>query len=81
LWRSFIRRIPSRQHTIPNAIFCAYKPPGMQSLVQQDIEDLTALQVTKTPTFFVNGRPETEPVAQFYFGADTLVGMGMLLGF
>ena len=46
----------------------------MQSLVQQDIEDLTALQVTKTPTFFVNGRPETEPVAQFYFGADTLVG-------
>lgn len=53
----------------------------MQSLVQQDIEDLTALQVTKTPTFFVNGRPETEPVVQFYFGADTLVGMGMLLGF
>ena len=44
----------------------------MQSLVQQDIEDLTALQVTKTPTFFVNGRPETEPVAQFYFGADRL---------
>jgi len=32
------------------------KKPGMQSLVQQDIEDLTALQVTKTPTFFVNGR-------------------------
>ena len=30
--------------------------PGMQSLLQQDIEDLTALQVTKTPTFFVNGR-------------------------
>jgi predicted DsbA family dithiol-disulfide isomerase len=30
--------------------------PGMQALLQQDIEDLTALQVTKTPTFFVNGR-------------------------
>lgn len=30
--------------------------PSMQSLLQQDIEDLTALQVTKTPTFFVNGR-------------------------
>ncbi|MDP4837179.1 MAG: thioredoxin domain-containing protein [Burkholderiales bacterium] len=30
--------------------------PGMQSLLQQDIEDLTVLQVTKTPTFFVNGR-------------------------
>lgn len=30
--------------------------PGMQSLLQQDVEDLTALQVTKTPTFFVNGR-------------------------
>ena len=28
----------------------------MQALLQQDIEDLTALQVTKTPTFFVNGR-------------------------
>jgi predicted DsbA family dithiol-disulfide isomerase len=30
--------------------------PSMQSLLQQDIEDLTALQVTNTPTFFVNGR-------------------------
>lgn len=30
--------------------------PGMQALLQQDVEDLTALQVTKTPTFFVNGR-------------------------
>lgn len=30
--------------------------PGMQAVLQQDIEDLTALQVTKTPTFFVNGR-------------------------
>lgn len=27
------------------------RKPGMQSLLQQDIEDLTALQVTKTPTF------------------------------
>jgi protein-disulfide isomerase len=30
--------------------------PSMQALLQQDIEDLTALQVNKTPTFFVNGR-------------------------
>jgi protein-disulfide isomerase len=30
--------------------------PGPQALLQQDIEDLTALQVNKTPTFFVNGR-------------------------
>ena len=30
--------------------------PGTQALLQQDVEDLTALQVTKTPTFFVNGR-------------------------
>lgn len=30
--------------------------PGMQALLQQDIEDLSALQVNKTPTFFVNGR-------------------------
>jgi protein-disulfide isomerase len=29
---------------------------GMKALLQQDIEDLTALQVSKTPTFFVNGR-------------------------
>jgi protein-disulfide isomerase len=29
---------------------------GMQAVLQQDIEDLTALQVTQTPTFFVNGR-------------------------
>ena len=30
--------------------------PEMQALAAQDIEDLTALQVSKTPTFFVNGR-------------------------
>jgi protein-disulfide isomerase len=30
--------------------------PGMQAVLQQDMEDLTALKVTKTPTFFVNGR-------------------------
>ncbi len=29
---------------------------GMQAVLQQDMEDLTALKVTKTPTFFVNGR-------------------------
>lgn len=31
--------------------------PTMNAVIQQDIQDLTALQVTKTPTFFVNGRP------------------------
>jgi protein-disulfide isomerase len=30
--------------------------PDMQAVLQQDMEDLTALKVTKTPTFFVNGR-------------------------
>lgn len=30
--------------------------PSMQALLQQDVDDLTALQVNKTPTFFVNGR-------------------------
>jgi len=25
--------------------------------LQQDVQDLTALNVTQTPTFFVNGRP------------------------
>jgi len=30
--------------------------PQLSAALRQDIEDLTALQVTKTPTFFVNGR-------------------------
>lgn len=30
--------------------------PSVEAVLRQDIEDLTALQVTKTPTFFVNGR-------------------------
>lgn len=30
--------------------------PAIRSTLEQDVEDLTALQVTKTPTFFVNGR-------------------------
>lgn len=40
--------------------------PAIASVLQQDVEDLTALQVTKTPTFFVNGR------ALPSFGADQL---------
>ena len=28
----------------------------MDAVIQQDVQDLTALQVNKTPTFFVNGR-------------------------
>ena len=43
--------------------------PGLQSLVRQDIEDLTALQVTKTPTFFVNGRSLPS------FGSDQLAAL------
>lgn len=43
--------------------------PGLQSLLQQDIEDLTALQVTKTPTFFVNGRSLSS------FGPDQLAAL------
>ena len=43
--------------------------PGMQSLLRQDIEDLTALQVTKTPTFFVNGRSLPS------FGPDQLTAL------
>lgn len=30
--------------------------PAIEAVLQQDIEDLTALEVRKTPTFFVNGR-------------------------
>ena len=43
--------------------------PGMQSLLRQDVEDLTALQVTKTPTFFVNGRSLPS------FGPDQLTAL------
>lgn len=43
--------------------------PGMQALLQQDGEDLTALQVTKTPTFFVNGRSLPS------FGPDQLAAL------
>ena len=31
--------------------------PEIQAVLAQDIEDLTALQVSKTPTFFVNEKP------------------------
>jgi protein-disulfide isomerase len=30
--------------------------PEIEAVLKQDVEDLTALEVTKTPTFFVNGR-------------------------
>ncbi|MGC4366758.1 DsbA family protein [Hydrogenophaga sp. R2] len=43
--------------------------PGMQAILHQDIEDLTALQVTKTPTFFVNGRSLPS------FGPDQLASL------
>lgn len=31
--------------------------PGIAQVLAQDVQDLTALEVTQTPTFFVNGRP------------------------
>jgi protein-disulfide isomerase len=31
--------------------------PMMDAVIQQDLQDINALQVSKTPTFFVNGRP------------------------
>lgn len=31
--------------------------PAIAAVLRQDVEDLTALGVSKTPTFFVNGRP------------------------
>ena len=45
------------------------KDPSMQALLQQDLEDLTALQVSKTPTFFVNGRSLPS------FGSDQLAAL------
>jgi protein-disulfide isomerase len=43
--------------------------PEMEALLQQDIADLTALKVTKTPTFFVNGRSLPS------FGPDQLAAL------
>ena len=43
--------------------------PEMQLLLAQDVEDLTALQVGKTPTFFVNGRSLPS------FGPDQLAAL------
>ena len=37
------------------ALFDA-QSPAVTAALKQDVEDLTALEVTKTPTFFVNGR-------------------------
>jgi predicted DsbA family dithiol-disulfide isomerase len=43
--------------------------PEMQALLAQDVEDLTALQVSRTPTFFVNGRSLRS------FGPDQLAAL------
>ncbi len=53
---------------IPRAIEDVQRPE-MQALLEQDIADLTALQVNKTPTFFVNGRPLPS------FGPDQLAAL------
>jgi protein-disulfide isomerase len=41
----------------------------MEALLPQDIADLTALKVSKTPTFFVNGRSLPS------FGPDQLASL------
>jgi protein-disulfide isomerase len=43
--------------------------PELQALLEQDVADLTALQVSKTPTFFVNGRSLPS------FGPDQLASL------
>ncbi|MDP3611365.1 MAG: thioredoxin domain-containing protein, partial [Rubrivivax sp.] len=43
--------------------------PEMQALLAQDVEDLTALRVSRTPTFFVNGRSLPS------FGPDQLAAL------
>lgn len=43
--------------------------PEMQALLEQDVADLTALQVKRTPTFFVNGRSLPS------FGPDQLAAL------
>lgn len=43
--------------------------PSIEAALQQDMQDLTALGVNKTPTFFVNGRPLPS------FGAEQLAAL------
>ncbi len=43
--------------------------PAIRAVLQQDVEDLQALQVSKTPTFFVNGR------ALSSFGVEQLTAL------
>lgn len=43
--------------------------PEMQAVLEQDVADLTALQVKRTPTFFVNGRSLPS------FGPDQLAAL------
>ena len=43
--------------------------PAVEAVLKQDIEDLTAFEVTKTPTFFVNGRSLPS------FGPDQLAAL------
>jgi protein-disulfide isomerase len=43
--------------------------PEVQAVLAQDVEDLTALKVSKTPTFFVNGRSLPS------FGPDQLAAL------
>lgn len=53
---------------LPKALADAASP-AIEAVVKQDAEDLTALQVTKTPTFLVNGR------ALASFGPDQLAAL------
>jgi protein-disulfide isomerase len=43
--------------------------PGVDAILRQEAEDLTALKVERTPTFYVNGKPLAT------FGAEQLVNL------
>jgi protein-disulfide isomerase len=47
----------------------AAKSPEIESVLKQDVADVTAMAVEKTPTFFVNGKRLTE------FGPDQLLAL------
>ena len=76
-WRQFRGRCESRQQLDVDAAWAREKQrarqdmarPEMQALLDQDLEDLKALQVSRTPTFFVQGRSLPS------FGPDQLAAL------
>ncbi len=47
----------------------AANSPGIEAVLKQDVADITAMAVEKTPTFFVNGKRLTD------FGPDQLLAL------